>query len=200
MHSAITTPGAARMDLGPGARHAGCCSRDGAGFPPGAAGSRDASRNQHTADDGSGVTGDLARRADHCLRRHFRRPVTVVAALAGFRRGTAVDGDRWCTKTPFWSPDSRSVGFFADGKLKRIDIDGGSVQTLANAPRGTGGAWNRDSVILFTTLGDPIFRVSDTGGEPVAVTRLRPSRAVTSLHNSCPMVATFSIGCEAVPK
>ncbi len=77
-------------------------------------------------------------------------------------------------QNPFWSPDSRSVGFFADSRLKRIDIvDGGSVQTLANANRGTGGAWNRNSVILFTTLGDPIFRVSDTGGEPVAVTQLK---------------------------
>ncbi len=79
---------------------------------------------------------------------------------------TATDG----AQNPFWSPDSRAVGFFADGKLKRIDIDGGSVQTLANASNGTGGAWSRDGVILFTMLGTPIFRVSDTGGEPVAVT------------------------------
>ena len=71
---------------------------------------------------------------------------------------TGTDG----AQSPFWSPDSRSVGFFADGKLKRIDIDGGSVQTLANAHRGTGGAWNRNGMILFTMLGDPIFRVSDT--------------------------------------
>jgi len=76
-------------------------------------------------------------------------------------------------QNPFWSPDSRSVGFFADSRLKRIDIDGGSVQTLATANRGTGGAWNGSSVILFTNLGDPIFRVSDTGGEPVAVTQLK---------------------------
>jgi eukaryotic-like serine/threonine-protein kinase len=82
---------------------------------------------------------------------------------------TGTDGVR---SPPFWSPDSRSVGFFGDGKLKRIDIDGGSVQTLANAPSGTGGAWNRDSMILFTMLGSPIFRVPDTGGEPVPVTQV----------------------------
>jgi serine/threonine protein kinase len=84
-------------------------------------------------------------------------------------------------QNPFWSPDSRSVGFFADSRLKRIDIDGGSVQTLANANRGTGGAWNRNSVILFTTRGTPIFRVSDTGGQPVAVTQLESQQGS---HNS----------------
>jgi len=81
---------------------------------------------------------------------------------------TGTDG----AQSPFWSPDSRSVGFFADGKLKRIDLDGGSVQTLANAPRGSGGAWNRDGMILFTMFGTPVFSVSDTGGEPVAATQL----------------------------
>src|SRR5437870_7443234 len=50
---------------------------------------------------------------------------------------------------PFWSPDSGSVGFFADGKLKRIDIRGGAPQVLANAGAGRGGAWNRDGIILF---------------------------------------------------
>ena len=62
--------------------------------------------------------------------------------------GKAVDRNGSWT-SPFWSPDSRSMGFFADGKLKRIDIDGGVVQTLADAPLGRGGTWNRDGVILF---------------------------------------------------
>jgi Tol biopolymer transport system component len=72
---------------------------------------------------------------------------------------------------PFWSPDSRSVGFFADGKLKRIDINGGSAQILANAVSGAGGAWNRQGVIVFApTRISPIFRVSAKGGETAAVT------------------------------
>ena len=73
---------------------------------------------------------------------------------------------------PFWSPDSKSVGFFADGKLKRLDLGGGLPQALANAaPRG--GAWNADGVILFArTTGSPLFRVSASGGEAVAVTKL----------------------------
>ena len=52
---------------------------------------------------------------------------------------------------PFWSPDSRSVGFFAGGQLKRIDIAGGLVQALAEAPMNTrGGAWNAEGTIVFT--------------------------------------------------
>ncbi len=74
---------------------------------------------------------------------------------------------------PFWSPDSRSLGFFADGKLKRIDAASGPVQTLCDAPTGRGGTWNRDGVILFApSTTSPIYRVASAGGEPVAVTRL----------------------------
>jgi eukaryotic-like serine/threonine-protein kinase len=75
-------------------------------------------------------------------------------------------------EAPFWSPNSQSVAFFSAGKLRRIDVNGGSVQTVANAPGGQGGAWNRDGVILFSSLGHPIFRVPATGGEPVALSRL----------------------------
>jgi eukaryotic-like serine/threonine-protein kinase len=74
---------------------------------------------------------------------------------------------------PFWSPDSASVGFFADGKLKRIDIAGGARQVLANAFVALGGAWNRDGIILFApSAAGPLFKVPATGGEPVAITRL----------------------------
>jgi serine/threonine protein kinase len=72
-------------------------------------------------------------------------------------------------QNPFWSPDSRSIAFFADNKLKRIDVDGGATRVLTNVYRGTGGAWNQDGVILFASLGDPISRISDTGGDPVEV-------------------------------
>jgi serine/threonine protein kinase len=75
-------------------------------------------------------------------------------------------------ENPFWSPDSRSVGFFADNKLKRVDLEGGSVRVLARVVRGTGAAWSRDGVILVSSLGNPISRVSDTGGEPVEVSGL----------------------------
>jgi serine/threonine protein kinase len=73
---------------------------------------------------------------------------------------------------PFWSPDSRSIGFFADGKLKRVDVDSGSVQILANAPAGRGGTWSRDGVILFTASNSGLIqRISAAGGEAANVTR-----------------------------
>ena len=74
---------------------------------------------------------------------------------------------------PFWSPDGRSVGFFADGKLKRIDVDGGQPQNLTDAPGGRGASWNRDGTIIFTPdYGtSPIFRIPAAGGEPSPLTR-----------------------------
>lgn len=73
---------------------------------------------------------------------------------------------------PFWSPNGQSIGFFAGNRLKRVDPDGGAVQVLANVHRGTGGTWNRDDVILFSSLGDPIARVSAAGGLPEEVSGL----------------------------
>jgi serine/threonine protein kinase len=78
---------------------------------------------------------------------------------------------------PFWSPDSRSLGFFANGKLKRLDLGAGTPQTLADAPAGLGGAWNRAGVILFSPrTGSPLLRVPAAGGEAVAATKLAPGQ------------------------
>jgi Tol biopolymer transport system component len=71
---------------------------------------------------------------------------------------------------PFWSPDSRFIGFFADGKLKKIDATGGPSQTLCDAPNGRGGTWNRDDVIVFAPeINSPLYRVTAAGGERVAL-------------------------------
>src|SRR5882672_12239661 len=71
---------------------------------------------------------------------------------------------------PFWSPDSRFIGFFADGKLRKIDAGGGPPQMLCDAPNGRGGTWNRDSVIVFAPdIFSALYRVSAAGGAPAAL-------------------------------
>src|SRR5207248_2620812 len=84
---------------------------------------------------------------------------------------------------PFWSPDSRAIGFFADSKLKRIQVQDGSLQVLADAPSGRGGTWSRDGVILFvpTSVGG-LFRIAAAGGVPVPVLRSVVGNAGTSLR------------------
>jgi serine/threonine protein kinase len=76
---------------------------------------------------------------------------------------------------PFWSPDSRSIGFFAEGKLKRIDLGGGPPQILASIAGARGGTWNREGDILlggYAFLG--LMRVRSSGGEIVRATRAQP--------------------------
>jgi Tol biopolymer transport system component len=76
---------------------------------------------------------------------------------------------------PFWSPDSRTIGFFAQGKLKKIAASGGPAQSLCAAPDGRGGSWSRDDVIVFAPngTGSPIQRVAAAGGVPVDATKAR---------------------------
>ena len=65
---------------------------------------------------------------------------------------------------PFWAPDSRAIGFFADAKLKRLDLPGGKAQELADAANGVGGAWSRDGVIVFgANVISGLLRVSRKG-------------------------------------
>jgi Tol biopolymer transport system component len=81
---------------------------------------------------------------------------------------------------PFWSPSSQSIGFFADRKLKRIDIDGGPARSLADAPGGRGGTWNADDVILFSrSTTEGLFSVGADGGV-VQRTILSAERGETS--------------------
>ena len=79
---------------------------------------------------------------------------------------------------PFWSADSKFLGFFAGGKMKKVEASGGVVQTICDAPYGRGGSWNRDGVILFAPgIHDVIYRVPDGGGQPVAVTQVKKAGA-----------------------
>ena len=99
------------------------------------------------------------------INRLWVQPLSGVSAqpLAG------TDG----ASNPFWSPDSRFLGFFADRKLKKIEASGGPPQTLADASLGRGGSWNREGVILFVPNSrEVVHRVSASGGETSPVTKL----------------------------
>ena len=74
---------------------------------------------------------------------------------------------------PFWSPDSAFVAFLAQGKLKKVEVAGGSPATVCDAAFGAPGAWSPDDVILFTPKGgSSLYRVSASGGTPSPVTML----------------------------
>lgn len=88
---------------------------------------------------------------------------------------------------PFWSPDSRFIGFFAESKLKKIDISGGRPQTLCDVtgnPRG--GAWNSEGTIIFTpNFITPLYKVSSAGGAPSPVTEFDASLKENSHRWPC---------------
>jgi hypothetical protein len=98
---------------------------------------------------------------------------------------------------PFWSPDNRSLGFFADGKLKRIDLAGGPPHVLADASVGRGGSWAVDNTILFapTAVGS-LWRINATGGRPSAGTTLRPGMIGHLWPQFLPDGQPFFIGSE----
>jgi serine/threonine protein kinase/Tol biopolymer transport system component len=85
---------------------------------------------------------------------------------------------------PFWSPDARSIGFFAGGKLKRVDLSGGVVSTVCDIGVATGGTWNRDNVILFSRLGGSgLSQVAASGGAARVVLPVDPQRQETDYAN-----------------
>jgi len=78
---------------------------------------------------------------------------------------------------PFWSPDSRNIGFFAKGKLNRVDISGGLPKILCNAADGRGGTWNGENTIVFAaSLRSGLFQVAAAGGEPKPLTTMDSTR------------------------
>jgi len=103
--------------------------------------------------------------SSNSTERLYLRPLgsTIAQPLAG------TDGAR----KPFWSPDSRSIAYFALEKLFRIDIDGGPPQQLADAALAQGGAWNVDGTIVFSpNTVSALSRVPASGGEVTTATHL----------------------------
>jgi len=85
------------------------------------------------------------------------------------RRFEGTDG----AQLPFWSPDSSRVGFWSDGKLRAVSLASGRVDVLCDSNDTRGASWGAKGVIVFAPgANSPLFRVSDHGGDPVAVTRL----------------------------
>jgi Tol biopolymer transport system component len=83
--------------------------------------------------------------------------------------------------SPFWSPDGRSLGFFADGAIRRVDLSGGPVQRIARAEETLGGAWSSSGTIVFSER-YALFQVPASGGTPALVASLDLSRQENSLR------------------
>ena len=84
--------------------------------------------------------------------------------------------------SPFWSPDSRSIGFFTDGKVKRVSAGGGAVLTICDAADGRGGSWSVDDVIVFAPAPfSGLSKVPAVGGVPQPVTRTEVAGATHRL-------------------
>jgi Tol biopolymer transport system component/DNA-binding winged helix-turn-helix (wHTH) protein len=82
---------------------------------------------------------------------------------------------------PFWSPDSRSLGFFSTGKLRKIAVSGGLPQVLCDVLIGWGGTWNRSGTIVFASSNrGPLYQVSASGGTVTPITALDKSRGDSS--------------------
>jgi Tol biopolymer transport system component len=114
------------------------------------------------------------------------RAIVVVAAAPGARPSLwlrsldavtahSLQGSEGA-ESPFWSPDNRWIGYFADGKLKKMPASGGPSQVIANAPDNRLASWGPDDTILFSTGISGILRVSSSGGMVTPVTELDTSR------------------------
>ena len=75
-------------------------------------------------------------------------------------------------KFPFWSPDGKSIGFFADQQLKRLSLAGGPPMSLAPTVDARGGSWAGDVILFVPYIYETVYRVPASGGKPVAVTTL----------------------------
>jgi eukaryotic-like serine/threonine-protein kinase len=85
-------------------------------------------------------------------------------------------------RQPFWSPDSRAIGYFARGKLMRVALAGGAPVAIADAPDGRGAAWSPSGIIVFSPMliDAPLLKVSANGGQPESATAIDAARGENS--------------------
>jgi len=103
-----------------------------------------------------------------------KRSLSLLTLATGQRHPLSRTQD---ARYPFWSPDSGSIGFFAEGKLKRIDAGGGAPQVVCDASNGRGGSWSvRDEILFEPSYDQPLSVVSAAGGQPRVVTKFDSSR------------------------
>ena len=124
---------------------------------------------------GTPVISPDGRRIVYRLNTEDGKELLWVSSLGSFdaRPLAGTDG----ALQPFWSSDSRSVAFFANTKLKRIDLSGGFVQTICDAPSNVSGAWSSNGTIIFSRgVASGLYRVTMAGGTPVQHTQVDVSR------------------------
>jgi serine/threonine-protein kinase len=97
-------------------------------------------------------------------RRIYVRSLDQLQAIALSGTEDALD--------PFFSPTGQWIGFFADGKLKKISVRGGPTTTLCDAIGDNGGSWGDDDMIVFATRTTALFRIASAGGTPQPLTSL----------------------------
>jgi Tol biopolymer transport system component len=118
-----------------------------------------------------------------------RLSTTTAQPLAGTEGATA----------PFWSPDGRSVGFFAASALRRLDLSGGVPQSLAPVLNNAGGTWNADGVIVFARTVSPLGRVPAAGGSAVSATTLGPQQLSHRAPQFLPDGRRFLFYVQGIP-
>jgi len=108
-----------------------------------------------------------------------KQPTSLYVQALNNSAATKLDGTENAI-FPFWSPDGKFIGFFSNGKVRKIPAAGGPVRVLPEAPSGRGGAWNSDNIIVYTPdYRESLWKVGSNGGTAERLTNLNVSKHST---------------------